>query len=192
MYRRSSAVGLTWLLIALSGQAALAQARPAEPPAEAFVEEPGAQSAPPAEPPEPGERAAEPTPDEDAEVIAVHGQRRDADEQDNALAISSFGQRELDNLGVSDISGLQQNVPSLHVGTSGTEAVITLRGIGVNNLSLSGEHGVLVHQDGIALGRASGALNSFYDVRAVNVLRGPQGTQGGKHTTGGRIEILSR
>ncbi|MEE3330796.1 MAG: TonB-dependent receptor [Myxococcota bacterium] len=157
---------------------------------------PRAALAEPAEGQSAAERgAANPTteqaPDEEAEVISVVGQRIDVDQQSNAVAVSTFGQRELENLGVSDISALQQNVPSLHIGTSGTEAVITLRGIGVNNLSLSGEQGVVVHQDGIALGRASSALNSFYDVRAINVLRGPQGTQGGKHTTGGRIEILS-
>ncbi|MEE3330885.1 MAG: TonB-dependent receptor [Myxococcota bacterium] len=159
--------------------------------APAFAQGSGEESGSGNAAPEVPDSTSAPVPDQDAEVLQIIGQRADVSQQDQALAISAFGQEQLDNLGVSDVSALQQNVPSLFIGQSGTQAVITLRGVGINNLGLSGEQGVLVHQDGIALGRPSAALGSFYDIAALNVLRGPQGTQGGKHTTGGWIEITS-
>ena len=132
------------------------------------------------------------TSDPDAEVIKIRGQRTDVSQQDQAIAISAFGQEQLDQLGVSDVAALQQNVPSLHIGQSGTQAVITLRGVGISNLSLTGTQGVILHQDGVALGRPTAALGAFYDVEYVGVARGPQGTQGGLNTSGGWIEVRSR
>lgn len=134
-----------------------------------------------------GEQKSDPS----AEVIKIKGQRTDVAKQDQHLAISSFGKEQLDQLGVSDVAALQQSVPSLHIGQSGTNAVVTLRGVGINNLSLTGSQGVIVHQDGIALGRPTAVLGAFYDVSAVDALRGPQGTQGGINATGGWIAINS-
>lgn len=138
-----------------------------------------------------GDGEGQPQADPAAEVIKIKGQRTDVQKQDQQIAITSFGQEQLDQLGVSDVASLQQNVPSLHIGQSGTQAVVTLRGVGINNLSLTGSQGVLVHQDGIALGRPTVVLGAFYDIEAVNALRGPQGTQGGINSTGGWIEINS-
>ena len=129
--------------------------------------------------------------DDDVDVITVRGQRSEDDTQSQAIAISSFGQEELDQLGVSDLQSLQQNIPSLQIGQSGTSGVVTLRGVGVSNLSLTGEQSVLIVLDGVPLGRPTSALQPFYDVRAVRALRGPQGTAGGKHVTGGTLEIES-
>lgn len=129
--------------------------------------------------------------DSDVETIQIQGQKSDADEQGQSLAITSFNQEALDQLGVTNVASLQQNVPSLHIGQTGTQGIITLRGVGIENLTISGEPGVLFVQDGVPLGDATAALSAFYDVRGLNVLRGPQGTQGGKHASGGWISITS-
>jgi iron complex outermembrane receptor protein len=128
---------------------------------------------------------------DDVDVIQVTGQRTDASSQGQSIAISSFNQEALDQLGVSDVSTLQQNVPSLHIGQTGTQGIITLRGVGIENLTISGEQGVLFVQDGVPIGSATAALAAFYDVRALDVFRGPQGTQGGKNVSGGWISVTS-
>jgi iron complex outermembrane receptor protein len=128
---------------------------------------------------------------DDVETIQVTGQKSDASQQGQSIAITSFNQEALDQLGVSNVQSLQQNVPSLHIGQTGTQGIITLRGVGIENLTISGEPGVLFVQDGVPLGSAVAALSAFYDVRALDVLRGPQGTQGGKHSSGGWISVKS-
>ena len=130
--------------------------------------------------------------DDGVEVIEISGQRTDASSQGQSIAITSFNQEALDQLGVSDISTLQQNVPSLHIGQTGTQGIITLRGVGIENLTISGEQGVLFVQDGVPIGSATAALAAFYDVRSLDVLRGPQGTQGGKNVSGGWISVTSQ
>jgi len=123
--------------------------------------------------------------------ILIQGQRSDASSQATAIAVSSFNQTSLDQLGVANVSGLQQNVPSLQIGRSGNQAIITIRGVGIENLTAVGQPGVIFEQDGVPLLRPSGALAAFYDVAALDVARGPQGTGGGYHATGGTIAVTS-
>jgi len=128
---------------------------------------------------------------EDVETITVRGQRTASDAQSQAIAISSFNQSALDQLGVSRVADLQGNVPSLHISTSGTATIVTIRGVGIENTNLSGEPGVLLVVDGIPIGDVTAIDGAFFDVSSVEVLRGPQGTQGGRNAAGGLIEVSS-
>ena len=130
-------------------------------------------------------------PDNEVEVIQIVGTRRESIAQAEALSVTAFDQASLDELGIQDVDSLQQFVPSLHIGQVGTSAVITLRGIGFDNLTILGEPGVIFQIDGVPLSRPSAANSAFYDVENVEVLRGPQGTQGSRNSTAGRIAISS-
>ena len=127
----------------------------------------------------------------DVEMITVRGQRTGSDAQSEAIAISSFNQSALDQLGVSRVADLQGNVPSLHISTSGSSTIVTIRGVGIENTNLSGEPGVLLMVDGIPIGDVTAIDGAFFDVSNVEVLRGPQGTQGGRNAAGGWIEVNS-
>jgi iron complex outermembrane receptor protein len=130
---------------------------------------------------------------EGVESISVTGERLDeADVQDEAQAISAFNFEELDRANITNVDGLAFNVPSLHIGQQGNQAIITLRGIGTQNASITGEPGVQFHVDGINYARPSAARVAFFDLAAVQVHRGPYGTSGGKNATGGAIEVTTR
>ncbi len=129
---------------------------------------------------------------EGVESIEVIGEKLDVtDVQDEAQAISSFSMEDLDKLNISSVDGLAANVPGLHVGQVGQAAIITLRGIGTENASLTGESGVAFHVDGIYYGRPSAARVAFFDLQKLDVKRGPQGLLGGKNSTSGSIDVIT-
>lgn len=141
---------------------------------------------------EPTSQEGVPPPPPGVEEIQIIGERRDHEVQTEAIAVTSFDQSALDEFGVQDVESLQDFVPSLHVGRVGNQAVITIRGIGLENISQTGKPSVVFEQDGVPLLRPSSALAaSFFDLEGLDITRGPQGTQGSYQTTAGKISITS-
>ncbi len=126
------------------------------------------------------------------EAISVTGERIDVtDVQDEAQAITAFAAGDLDRMSIGNVDGLSLNVPGLHVGQQGQQAIVTLRAVGTENASLTGEPGVAFHVDGINYGRPAAARVAFFDVQAIEVRRGPQGLTGGKNSTSGAIHVIT-
>lgn len=126
------------------------------------------------------------------EELVVTGKASEATAQAIPDAITEFSQGDLDTMGISDVSALSLNTPSLHVGNFGAQPVITLRGVGAANLTTVGTPGVGFEMDGIHQGRPTAAAVRIYDVENVRVYRGPQGIDGGYNTNGGRISVTSQ
>jgi outer membrane receptor protein involved in Fe transport len=146
------------------------------------------------EPPAP-DRAPPVVPEAPAgiEAIEITGERMDATNvQDEAKAVTAFDMTALDRANITNVDGLDYNVPSLHVGQQGNQAIITLRGIGTQNASITGEPGVQFHVDGLNYARPAAARVAFFDIESLRVVRGPHGTNGGKNATGGAIHLITR
>jgi iron complex outermembrane receptor protein len=127
------------------------------------------------------------------EAIEVTGERLDATNvQDEAQAVTAFDAGELERLQIGNVDGLSMNVPGLHVGQQGQSAIITLRGVGTENASLTGEPGVAFHVDDVYYGSPAAARTAFFDVESIEVKRGPQGFLGGKNSTSGAIWVNTR
>jgi outer membrane receptor protein involved in Fe transport len=127
------------------------------------------------------------------EAIEVTGERvNDANVQDEAQAITAFTGADLDRASIVNVDTLAFSVPGLHVGQSAQAPIITLRGIGTENASLTGEPGVAFHMDGVSLSRPAAARVAFFDLETLDVKRGPQGLLGGKNSTSGSINLVSR
>ncbi len=137
--------------------------------------------------------APEEEPPGDIEAIQITGEiLQVTDVQDEAQAISAFSAEDLDRANIVNVDSLAFSVPGLHVGQIGTAAIITLRGIGTENASLTGEPGVAFHVDGINYGRPSAARVAFFDLESLDVKRGPQGLLGGKNSTSGSINLITK
>ena len=129
----------------------------------------------------------------DVDEITVTGTVSNVtDVQDEAHAVTAFGMEDLDKAEITNVDKLAFNVPGLHVGQQGNQVIVTLRGIGTENASVTGEPGVAYMVDGVNYARPAAAQVAFFDLEGIEVLRGPQGTKGGKNTTAGWINVHTR
>jgi len=118
--------------------------------------------------------------------IVVTAQKREERLQTTPVTASVLGQGDLDAKQVDSLQDLQQVVPSLSVGETGSTSSINIRGIGLNISSPAVVMGVAVYRDGLFQPPLI-ANEPLFDMAGVEVLRGPQGTFVGSNSTGGAI-----
>jgi iron complex outermembrane recepter protein len=130
-----------------------------------------------------GEASAE------SQEIIVTAQRREESLRDVPISITALSGDTLAEAGIQDTERLSNLTPGLLVQRS-VVGKISIRGVGNENYTISGDPGVAVHSDGIYVARAAAGLFDLFDVNRVEVLRGPQGTLYGRNATGGVINVI--
>ncbi len=138
-----------------------------------------AQQAPPAE--------------QQLEEIIVTGRLRAERLQDAPLAVTALSGATLQKQAISDVQGISKMVPLMVVGrqVSGSGASIFLRGVGSSSLSSGFDQSVALNLDGIAMTRGREIINTQYDLKQVEVLKGPQALFFGKNSTGGVVSMTT-
>ena len=126
------------------------------------------------------------------EEVIVTAQKRSQSVQDIPLAITALSSDMLDERGITDMASLVSSVPGMHFGQAGANTRITIRGIGTEQTTVTGDPGVAFHVDGVYQSRSSAGNALFYDLQRVEVLRGPQGTLYGRNATGGSVNLISK
>jgi outer membrane receptor protein involved in Fe transport len=113
---------------------------------------------------------------------------------DVPVAVSAVSAETLANSGANDIRQLNQVAPSLLVSSTGSEAngSARIRGIGTVGDNPGLESSVAVFIDGVYRSRSGIGLNELGEIERVEVLRGPQGTLGGRNASAGMISIISK
>ena len=130
---------------------------------------------------------------EDENIIIVTAQGREQKLADVPVAVSAVTAATLENSGTSDIRDLTQVAPSLLVSSTGNEAngSARIRGIGTVGDNPGLESSVPVFIDGVYRSRSGNALSELGPLDRVEVLRGPQGTLGGRNSSAGLISIYT-
>jgi len=126
--------------------------------------------------------------------IVVTATKRETSLEKTPIAISAFGQNQLDHYQVQDVTRLADFVPSLHFAQQGDQGgiLLTMRGIGNDSAYTEvADPEVAIYVDGIYSPRAQGASVLLYDMERVEVLRGPQGTLFGRNATVGAISLVT-
>ena len=130
----------------------------------------------------------------DDNPIVVTAQGRAQELADVPLAVSAVNAEQLANTGANDIRQLNQVAPSLLVSSTGSEAngSARVRGIGTVGDNPGLESSVAVFIDGVYRSRSGIGLNELGEIERVELLRGPQGTLGGRNASAGMISITSK
>ncbi len=126
--------------------------------------------------------------------IVITAQGRAQQLSDVPVAVSAISAATLQNSGADDIRQLNQLAPSLLVSSTGSEAngSARIRGIGTVGDNPGLESSVAVFIDGVYRSRSGIGLNELGEIDRVEVLRGPQGTLGGRNSSAGLISIISK
>ncbi len=129
------------------------------------------------------------------ERIEVTARRTTESIQEVPVAVTSVGEMELENNGITVLTEVQQFSPNTTLQNSrGTNSTLTafIRGVGQQDPLWGYEPGVGVYIDDVFVARPQGAVLDILNVQRIEVLRGPQGTLYGKNTTGGAIKYVTK
>ena len=132
-------------------------------------------------------------PEEPEFTIVVTAQGRAQSLTDVPIAVSAISAELLERSGTNDIRELNQVAPSLLVSSTGNEAngSARIRGIGTVGDNPGLESSVAVFVDGVYRSRSGNALSELGPLDRVEILRGPQGTLGGRNSSAGLINIYT-
>lgn len=153
------------------------------------------QATPPADTPAPAPTTETTNSQDDSgQDIIVTAQGRAQLLANVPVAVSAVSAASLANSGANDIRQLSQLAPSLLVSSTGSEANGSprIRGIGTVGDNPGLESSVAVFIDGVYRSRAGIGLNELGEIDRVEVLRGPQGTLGGRNASAGVINVFSK
>ena len=130
---------------------------------------------------------------DDGNVIIVRAQGREQALADVPVAVSAVSGELLEKSGVADIRDLNQVAPSLLISSTGNEAngSARIRGIGTVGDNPGLESSVAVFVDGVYRSRSGNAMAELGPLDRVEILRGPQGTLGGRNSSAGLINIYT-
>ena len=125
------------------------------------------------------------------EEVVVTAERREESIQDVSVSVSAFGEEALQLGGIDDVSRLELLVPGVNYAFAGNDAKFNVRG--ANSTNTFGDNSSIVGAfvDGVYQARASQQTRAFFDVSAVEFLRGPQGTLYGRNTFAGALNVYT-
>jgi len=126
------------------------------------------------------------------EEVVVTAQRTEQSVQEVPIAVSAFSGEMMEDKQIINPSDLQLAAPNVSfTATNFGGSSFSIRGIGRLVIAGSGENGVSIHQNQIAVPTNLPAAE-FYDLERVEVLRGPQGTLFGRNATGGAVNMVTK
>ena len=125
--------------------------------------------------------------------ITVTAQKRDENLQDVPISVTAYSGEQVKALGITDFTEITQQMPGLQLNAwSPNLTIFNLRGISQNNFQDHLEAPVAVYIDDAYIGSLNGISGQLFDMKRIEVLRGPQGTLFGRNATGGLVHYISQ
>jgi iron complex outermembrane receptor protein len=152
---------------------------------------------PPAAQPEAQSAAAAPAaPEEESQAlgdVTVRGKKKIETLKEVPLSVSVVSGVELERELAQDLSAITKRGANIQFNQNNTRgASLSIRGLGKRSFTETQDPSVGMVVDGVAYGLTQLANFDIYDVDSVDVVRGPQGTLGGKGASSGVVSINTR
>ena len=131
----------------------------------------------------------------DSIVVTATKKQTGEDVQDVPIAMTAFGEKQLDDLNYRNLESLSFTVPNVQlepIGSAAGHQNFSIRGLSITSSIPSLDPPVGVFVDGIYQGFGGGVVLDSFDLEAVEILRGPQGVLFGRNVTGGAIIVRTR
>ncbi len=123
------------------------------------------------------------------EEVIVTAKRRSEDIQTTSISATVLSQELLEDKGVVDLYALQYAAPGVTIAQYGSANVFTIRGLGRSQVDIDVPSGVVIYRDGAPTLAGYFQNEPYFDMKSVEVFRGPQGTFVGKNAAGGAVFI---
>ena len=98
----------------------------------------------------------------------------------------------LEDKGVTSLYDLQYAAPGVMISGFGSANIFNIRGIGRSQVDIDVPSGVVIYRDGAPTLAGYFQNEPYYDLDAIEVFRGPQGTFVGKSAAGGAVFINTK
>jgi iron complex outermembrane receptor protein len=129
-------------------------------------------------------------PNPQLEEVLVTAERRESKLQDTPIAVSVIDGSEIQRESLVNLSEIAAKAPSITFNqVNHSESFISIRGTTIGNDAAGIDQGVSVFIDEVPTTGFGDDSPDLYDLRSVEVLRGPQGTLFGRNVTGGAVLI---
>ncbi|HYM36715.1 MAG TPA: TonB-dependent receptor plug domain-containing protein, partial [Steroidobacteraceae bacterium] len=126
------------------------------------------------------------------EEIVVTAQRKSENIQEVPIAVTALSASDLKDQRIETGANLTQAVPNMSFQPGAfAKPNFVIRGIGYQLVTSTGEAGVALHVNDAPLTISRIAMEDFFDVERIEVLRGPQGTLYGRNATAGVVNLKS-
>jgi len=149
----------------------------------------------PAAPAEAQAVAAKPAEEEPQALgdVTVRGRKKIETLKEVPLSISVVSGAELDRELAQDLSAITKRGANIQFNQNNTRgASLSIRGLGKRSFTETQDPSVGMVVDGVAYGLTQLANFDIYDIDSVDVVRGPQGTLGGKGASSGVVSINTK
>jgi len=123
------------------------------------------------------------------ETVVVTAERRTENLMTAPITATVISGGDLQNRGVTNVLDLQFVAPNVTVNDLGQGIDFDIRGIGKGEHNTQTPVGVVTYRDGASTFPGYLTAEPYYDIKSVEVLRGPQGTFVGQNATGGAVFV---
>jgi outer membrane receptor protein involved in Fe transport len=109
------------------------------------------------------------------------------------VTVTALSSADISRYATNDLTSLSSQVPNLVINKSsaGSAGSISLRGIGTAANQAGFEQAVSVNLDGVQTSRGRIVYQGFFDLKQIEVLKGPQALFFGKNSPAGVISLVS-
>ncbi len=122
------------------------------------------------------------------EEVIVTVQKREQTLQEAAVSITALTAQDISDAGIKDPIELQPKLPGVAFQVANTP-VMVIRGVGTYNNQPGVDAAVAYVVDGTYLSHHPALPPILFDIRNIEVVRGPQGTLYGRNANGGAMNI---